>query len=123
MNIEFAEGGLFTQLLIVVGVHAVWVETQHVSIGYAVGDGVFVQHVTEERARGDFILGVLLKDRRTSEAKQQGTWEGALDVHQHLTKNRAVAFVDDEYQAFLADTFYQGCVDAGSGFDVRHLLD
>ena len=89
------------QFVIVVGLHHVGVEAEHIAVGYSAGDGVFMEHVAEEGLRGDFMLGIFLKHRCACKAEEQSPREGVLDAEEHVAEHAAVALVDDEYEALL----------------------
>ena len=129
LQVDLMESHQFAQLVIVVGVHHIRVEAQHVAVGDAAGNRVFVQHVAKERLGGNLVLGILFKHGRAREAEEQRTGEGVLDADEHVAEHTAVALVDDEHQPLLADLVEQFLGDGSAVRDgcpllqVAHLLD
>ena len=89
-------------------------EAQDVAVFDGVGDGVFVQRLLEEVLRGlerlnvafdALVAGVLLEDRRAGEAEELGLGEELLDGLVVVAELRAVAFVEDEDHALVAQRF------------------
>ena len=87
MHLQPCKSGLLSQLVVIVGVHPVGVKAQHIAVGNTVGNRVFVQHVTKDGACCDFVVRVLFKHWRTSEAEEQRPWEGVFDAHEHFAKH------------------------------------
>jgi hypothetical protein len=86
-------------------------EAQDVAVFDGVGDGVGVQLLLEDVGGGFvagllafdlLIAGVLLEDGRAGEAEQLGVGEEFLDGLVVLAELRAVAFVEDEDHALMA---------------------
>ncbi len=111
-----ALGQCFTGLgrALAVGFVVVHVEAQDVLVFDGVGDGVFVQGLLEQIfgsfegllvTLDAFVAGVLLEDRRASEAKQLRVGEELFDGPVVVAKLRAVAFVEDEHDALVAQRF------------------
>ncbi len=89
-------------------------EAQHVGVFNRVGDGVGVQLFLEQVFGGlelaffTFELfggGVLLEDGRAGEPEELGLGEEGLDGLVVVAKLRAVAFVEDEDDALVAQRF------------------
>ncbi|SCZ84437.1 hypothetical protein NSMM_160027 [Nitrosomonas mobilis] len=89
-------------------------EAQHVAVFNGVGDGVGVQLLLEDVRRGlvgrllAFNLlsaGVLLEDRRAGKAEQLGVGKKRLDSLMVVAELRAMAFVEDEDDALVAQWF------------------
>ncbi len=87
------------------------VEAQDIAVVDGVGDGVGVQLLLEDVCSGlegglltiDLLIGgILLKDRRAGEAEKLGVGEKFLDGLVVLAELRAVAFVEDEHHALVA---------------------
>ena len=129
LQVDLMESHQFAQLVVIIRVHHVGVKTQHVAVGDAAGNRIFVQHVAKKRLGGNLVLGILFKHRRTCEAEEQRTREGVLDAEEHVAEHTAVALVDDEHQPLLADLVEQFLGDGSAVRDgcpllqVAHLLD
>ena len=96
------------------GLVVVDVEAEDVPVLDGVGDGVGVELLLEEVLRGlerrllalDLLVGgVCLEDRRAGEAEELGVGEELLDGLVVLAELRAVAFVEDEDDALVAQRF------------------
>jgi hypothetical protein len=90
------------------------VEAQDVAVLDGVGDGVGVELLLEEVRRGahgglgvlDLLQGGIgLEDGRAGEAEELGLGEERFDGLVVLAKLRAVAFVEDEDDAFVLQRF------------------
>ena len=68
-------------------------------------------------------MSVFLKHRCAGKTEQQGSGERVLDADEHLTEHTAMALVNDNHEAFLADGLDRSRVNAMVGVDVGHLLD
>ncbi len=104
--------GLECSLLL--GLVVVDVEAQDVAVLDGVGDGVGVQLLLEEVLRGferldvafdALVAGVLLEDGRAGEAEELGVGEELLDGLVVVAELRAVALVEDEDHALVAERF------------------
>ena len=102
--------------VLAVGLVVVDVKAQDVAVLDGVGDGVFVQRLLEEVLRGleglhvaldALVAGVFLEDRRAGEAEELGLGEELLDGLVVVAELRAVAFVEDEDDALVAQRFEQ----------------
>ena len=89
-------------------------EAKDVAVFDGVGDGVGVELLLEEVFRGPqagnlsfnlLLRGVLLENGRAGEAEELGFGEEFLDRLVVLAELRAVAFVKDENNAFVAQRF------------------
>lgn len=107
----FARFGCLFAVGLAIRLVVVDMEAQHVAVFDGVGDGVGVQLLLEDVCRGlvagllalDLLIaGVLIEDGRTSEAEQLGVGEKLLDRLVVLAKLRAVAFVENEHHALVA---------------------
>ena len=70
LQVDLMESHQFAQLVIIVGVHHVGVKAQHIAVGDATGNRVFVQHVAKECLGGNLVLGILFKHRCTCESEE-----------------------------------------------------
>ena len=103
--------------MVPLGLVIIDMEAQHIAIFDGVGDGVGVQLLLKDvlggfiRRRLAFdllIAGVFVEDRRAGEAEQLGVGEEFLDGLVVLAELRAVAFVEDEDHALMAQRFQPG---------------
>lgn len=113
------DGGLGERLarlgrVLAFGLVVVDVEAKNVPILDGVRDGVLVQFLLKQVLGGlegldiafdPLVAGVILKDRRAGEAKELGVGEEILDRLVIIAKLRAMALVEDEYDALVAEWF------------------
>ena len=59
----------FTEVIIIVSHLLVEIETKDITIGNTVGDGVLVQHVSEQRPCSNLIMSILFKHGGAGETK------------------------------------------------------
>jgi hypothetical protein len=109
-----ASPGLGGVLLATFRLVVIDMEAQDVAVFDGVGDGVGVQLLLEDVGRSlvgrllafDLLIaGVLLEDRRAGKAEQLGVGEEFLDGLVVVAELRAVAFVEDEDHALVAQRF------------------
>ena len=102
------------QGLLGVRLEVVHMKLQHVTVFDGVGDGVGVQLLPEDVPGGHVrgflavhlhVARVLAENRRAGKAEQLRVGKELLDGPVILAKLRAVAFVEDQHHAFLAQRF------------------
>jgi hypothetical protein len=123
-------GGSLRSFFLALGLEVVDVEAQDVAVLDGVGDGVGVELLLEEVFRGahgglgvlDLLQGGIgLEDGRAGEAEELRLGEERFDGLVVLAELRAVAFVEDEDDAFVLQRFEQLLV-GGWPFLLRCLL-
>ena len=97
-----------------IALEIVHMEAQHIAIIDGVGDGIGVQLLSEDVIGGDHasrfafdgaIAGILFKDGCTGEAEELGPGEELADGLVVFTELGAVAFIEDEDHALVAQWF------------------
>ena len=107
LQVNLMEGNKLAQFVVVVCVHHIWVEPEHVAVGNAVGNSILVESVAKQRLCGNLVLGILLKHGSSGKTKQQGTRKGMLDTDKHIAKHTTMTLIDDEHKSLLTYLVYQ----------------
>ena len=121
--LQLRECHFFAKLIVIVGSHHIWIESQYVVVRDSIGNGVFMNHVAEYGFGHDFMLGVFFEHRCTREAEKQSSFERVLDTYQHIAEHTAMTFIYDEYQSFAVYKINIVLRNIFPCFDVRHLLN